>query len=282
MANYTTEFLSVYIKKNAQTIRPELTLVGKLFGQLDIHNTIKGFNWELDHQIGTMIEYDDARTMDHNELNAAYPLLPDNLIDVLVANRNDILELDQWYDSLCIPDKSTLPRQTPDAAINRVEALSGSTHLNLAISRKRDASRLMDHVVSILLNLFGDTISLMRRVALDEAKPFSTENAITITPEKRSHDTMTNKNGQPVSIDFYNAHGDYAGRGDAIIFHEDDDDNLDPFLQDIINTQDRLEAGWQRDHTIVVESVKNENRDAFYHHVMRLFTPEQMNHLHKQ
>lgn len=90
---------------------------------------------------------------------------------------------------------------------------------------------------------------------------------------------QTKENGQPVSIDFYDANGQYAGRGDAVIFNEDDD--LDPFLQDIINTQDRLDDGWQNDHTIIVQSVENENRDAFYHHVMRLFTPEQMRHLTK-
>lgn len=281
MGNYTTEFLSVYIKKNAQRIQSELALIGNLFGQLSIYNAIKGFDWGLDHQLTDIIEFDDARTLSHNELKARYPLISDRVIDVLISNRIEIRELDEWYDTLFIPDKSTLPRSTPDSAINRVEVMDTVTHLNLAISHKRQAKGLMDNVVSILLELFQDDISLMRRVALDEAEPFNTEKAITITPTKRSPDTMTNKNGQPVSIDFYDANGHYAGRGDAVIFNEDDDDNLDPFLQDIINTQDRLEDGWQNDHTIIVQSMENENRDAFYHHVMRLFTPEQMRHLTK-
>lgn len=90
---------------------------------------------------------------------------------------------------------------------------------------------------------------------------------------------QTKEKGQPVSVDFYDANGHYAGQGTAVIFHEDDDDNLDPFLQDIIATQDHLDDGWQRDHTIIVESLENDDREAFYHYVLRAFKPEQMNHL---
>ena len=92
---------------------------------------------------------------------------------------------------------------------------------------------------------------------------------------------MPDKNGQPVSIDFYDADGHYAGRGDAVIFNEADDDDLDPFLQDIVNTQDHMHDGWQSDHTIVVQSMENDDREAFQHHVFRLFKPEQIKHLTK-
>jgi len=281
MANYTTEFLSLYIRKNVQDIKSELTLIGRLFGQIDVINTIKAFDWEIEQQMDTIISQRLGVTMSHKELKDDYPLLSDRVIDVLRYRHSDIDMIDQWYDALFIPDKSTLPRHTPDSAINRMESIGRVTHLNLAISRKRMADDLMDATVRVLQQLFQGHISLMRRVALNEAEPFSTEKAVTIEPIKRRQRPMPKEKGQPVSIDFFNEHGDYAGRGQAVIFHPADDDNLDPFLQDIIDTQDRLPDGWQQDHTIVVESMGSDDPDHFYHHVFRLFKPEQVSHLTK-
>lgn len=300
MAHYKTEFLSVYIQKNAQEIKQELTLIGELFVQINMTNLIKGFDWEVASQIEDAIdthftaEYLTSKTFESallstlldvpNKLDIkdTYPLLSDTIIRVLMQNRKDLVVLYNWRDALCILDNTGLPAHTPEAAINRMEVLENQTHLNLSISRKHDASAFMDHAVNVLVALFGNDISLMRRVCLDEMDRFSTDNAVNITPKKRSPEQMTEKKGQPVSIDFYDARGDYAGRGYATIFNKDDDDDLDPFLQDIINTQaSRMDDGWQREHSIIVESMENDDRNAFYHHVMRLFTPEQMRHLTK-
>lgn len=183
MADYETEFLSIYINKEIKDIQQEIVLINVLFGETEDNmlftDLTSAFN--MLKELNDSITFGYAQSMSEDDLLDLNRAFTRPFIQILKTENNAISDIFEYYHALFTgSNRQQYADDVPDSALNKITESNGLTHINLAVSRKHNASEIMDNTQKLMIALFDTNIKQLKRLKIEESDSFDASKAVKI------------------------------------------------------------------------------------------------------